>query len=1111
MMIAPGTSVPACTLARKALLPLLLLSTAAAAVVVDTGATKGLSLAFPGMQQVHIDVLASDGVPGTADGARVARSYWKSDAALIEVPAGVYDVTLRRGAATLLFDDVDCTLAATCVVDAAPAELRVDFPGLSGVHTRVLVADGPKAGETHLDANWQNDQVQVPVFPGVYDLLLRDGPAELLIEDVDCTGATCAIDLDPPTLTLRFDSLSPVHAAVYAPDGTRVAKAGWQHDQIRFSLLPGRYDATLDYNGQTYRFDDLDCSQDCMADLEPVVLTVPFTRLTNVHTEVLLADGLAGQASGARIAKQDWQNDAARLSVPRGRYDLRVRDGEAERIIDNLDCTDGPCSPGELASELQVLFAGMGSVHVGVYTEDGVADAATGTKITRKGWLTDGLTLPLLGGTYDVTVGRDQATLVFDAVDCTGAGCTVDLTPVQLDVAFPGLSQVHTDILLADGRANSADGARMHNSHWKTDRTALAVLPARFDLRLKKGAAVHVIDAIDCTDGDCAAALEPTRLQIAFPGLSQVHTDVLLDDGAIGSADGERHQKADWQTDATEIPVFPGTYDLKIRNGAASHIVDAVDCTGSRCTADFAPSLLSVEFPGLRNVHTEVRVADAVPGAGGGRVKSSNWKTDGTEIALLPGAYDLIIRHGAATLIMEDIDCTGPTCTAAAPMAQLTVAFPGLRSVHTKVRLPDDVPGAAGGEHVTSANWQSNATEVPILRGVYDVLVDHAVDQVFDAVDCSAGPCAVEVSGDAQVTLADGDSGAPIPGQRVDAYEKADDGSLTRRAHGTTDPAGRIHFTLPGLDDGATYVLKTYNPFGNGKRYYSPLLMATGPFRFEITADADYPLDTTPPTLTLLAPPPLASATVRPSIIDNLDCTDGPCPPASWPLAGAHRHPARRRPRQLAVERGRGADPPRRLRRPRPPCRRSGLRCRGLQRRPLRVLDAETDADDLAGLRQKSFTSAAITATWPNIIGTIHLIGLANMPMRCHIGEVGIALVELLECLRDHARTGAIILGGRQGLIDGDGAGHRASPFGCCVARKYPPLAARLSSPGLAQTTDIGLISAAAAKVPALAVEPRRPYSVIIVTWGRHGFDVGRETRGACRGAVYLVNPSANL
>jgi hypothetical protein len=29
-----------------------------------------------------------------------------------------------------------------------------------------------------------------------------------------------------------------------------------------------------------------------------------------------------------------------------------------------------------------------------------------------------------------------------------------------------------------------------------------------------------------------------------------------------------------------------------------------------------------------------------------------------------------------------------------------------------------------------------------------------------------------------------------------------------------------------------------------------------------------------------------------------------------------------------------------------------------------------------------------------------------------------------------------------------------------------------------------------------------------LANWGRHGFDVGRETFGACRGADFLVNPA---
>jgi hypothetical protein len=36
-------------------------------------------------------------------------------------------------------------------------------------------------------------------------------------------------------------------------------------------------------------------------------------------------------------------------------------------------------------------------------------------------------------------------------------------------------------------------------------------------------------------------------------------------------------------------------------------------------------------------------------------------------------------------------------------------------------------------------------------------------------------------------------------------------------------------------------------------------------------------------------------------------------------------------------------------------------------------------------------------------------------------------------------------------------------------------------------------------------------YTIKIIFRGRHGFDVGHETGGACRGAEYLVNTTANI
>lgn len=97
-------------------------------------------------------------------------------------------------------------------------------------------------------------------------------------------------------------------------------------------------------------------------------------------------------------------------------------------------------------------------------------------------------------------------------------------------------------------------------------------------------------------------------------------------------------------------------------------------------------SVLTVTFPGLSAVHTEVRTADGVDGSATGRyVKSANWKTDGTEIELPSGIYDLILRKGAELLIIDDVDCRASSCQAGIDPATLTVTFPGLSAVHTAV------------------------------------------------------------------------------------------------------------------------------------------------------------------------------------------------------------------------------------------------------------------------------------------------------------------------------------------------------------------------------------------------------------------------------------------
>lgn len=108
--------------------------------------------------------------------------------------------------------------------------------------------------------------------------------------------------------------------------------------------------------------------------------------------------------------------------------------------------------------------------------------------------------------------------------------------------------------------------------------------------------------------------------------------------------------------------------------------------------------------------------------------------------------------------------------------------------------------------------------------------------------------------GKTPVILSDKDSGMPITGQRIDAYEKLTTGKLKWRAKGNTDATGTVHFDLAQLELGNTHVFRTKNPFGQGKRFYSTLVMAQGPVAFVISVDEDSPLDLKAPVTSITSP-----------------------------------------------------------------------------------------------------------------------------------------------------------------------------------------------------------------------------------------------------------------
>lgn len=824
-----------------------------------------MNVEFNGLSSVHTEVYPYDGAAGSTTGSRITGQYWKTDSASVSLFPGIYDVKITRGGSTHIVDSVDC-LTGGCSVGNLTTTLSVGFDGMSSVHTEVYPTDdtaGSVSGSKAAYSYWKNNSASVSLFPGIYDVKLRKGNAFHIIDNVDCSSGPCDLGEQTAMMDVEFPGLSSVHTSIHMPDdiageagGGSVTTSNWKSNSTSVKVFPQLYDVKLRKGGASYIADGVDCTAgSCLVNNVVATLEVGFDGLSSVHTDVRVPDDIAGAADGDMVTSRNWQSNSATITTFRQNYDLRIRKGASTQVVDGVDCTSGSCSVGGLVTTLTVNFDGLSSVHTDVRLPDGEVDNANGETVTSKNWQSNSATLKLFPQFYDLRIRKGGATFVVDQVDCTGPTCSVVDITATINVDFEGLSSVHTDVRLPDGEVGRASGDTVTSKNWQSNNASITAFRQIYDLRLRKGSSTHVVDGVDCTSGNCSVAGLVSTMHVEFPGMSSVHTDIRVPDDEAGSAGGSSVTSSNWRTNGTDIKLFPGIYDVRLRKGESSHIVDDVDCRADSCTVDNLVSTLTVNFDGLSSVHTDVRVPDDnLLTAEGGQVTNANWKTDKATVTVFPQFYDLRIRKGHGTLFVDNVDCREEICEVNDLTANLVVRFPGLTSVHTDVRVADGVDDSAIGGSVIKANWKNQLAEITVLRLVYDLHVNHGNVTLFDDVNCESGACEAEVAGNLQVTLMDGDTNSPIIGKYVKAYEKLPDTTLVYTSNGTTNAEGKIHFTLPGIDSKQVYVLKAWNPLGEGENYYSPFLTATGPFQFIISRTGNHTLDLTAPVISLDAP-----------------------------------------------------------------------------------------------------------------------------------------------------------------------------------------------------------------------------------------------------------------
>jgi hypothetical protein len=246
-----------------------------------------------------------------------------------------------------------------------------------------------------------------------------------------------------------------------------------------------------------------------------------------------------------------------------------------------VDCSSGDCALNNIVATLTVNFPDISSVHTYV-------KSTGGGDVDNRTYKNGTTSLAVLKALYKVAVVKGSQQNTYD-VDCSSGDCALNNIVATLTVNFPGISSVHTYVRTDDGVTGAFGGGDVDNRTYKNGQAVLVLLKGFYDVKVVKGAQANVYDAVDCTSGICAVDNIVATLTVNFPGKTGVHLYVKSNDGVIGTASGGDVDNRTYQNNSTSLAVLKNTYDLIVKIGTDTYIVDAVDCTGNTCTVTLTP------------------------------------------------------------------------------------------------------------------------------------------------------------------------------------------------------------------------------------------------------------------------------------------------------------------------------------------------------------------------------------------------------------------------------------------------------------------------------------------------------------------------------------------
>ena len=332
-----------------------------------------------------------------------------------------------------------------------------------------------------------------------------DHPWEFL-GTVNCEGGSCNQSGRGASLLVNYGGLGEVNLEIREDDdgvagsGSLVQSHAVQSGQKTYKLWRGSYDLIFKVGSSELILDSVDCeSGSCSAGNITTTLAVDYEGLIDITMSLHQPDAVLN-TTGEIINVRTAQSGQKTYKVLRGHYDLVFEMGPSRFIVDSLDCTDGNCSPGDIAATLSVDFQNLEDISMEIRVADGRA-GSSGPMVQLLTAQSGHKTYNVFYSQYDLIFKQGASELIKDAVDCRSASCDAGRIAADLTVDL-GESAASVEIRIDDGQQGSTGGlVEIHPSQSGVQR--YSVLRGIYDVSMKDQDWTLVEDAIDCSDKAC--------------------------------------------------------------------------------------------------------------------------------------------------------------------------------------------------------------------------------------------------------------------------------------------------------------------------------------------------------------------------------------------------------------------------------------------------------------------------------------------------------------------------------------------------------------------------------------------------------------------------------